>query len=108
MWGFRVEPAVLEREATAQLERALELADVANRVRGLVGRTGEPVAPAFDTALDRFVDIWSWTVDRMVDTTDGIGHSIRTAAYRYTTMDIVFAGALDAIFLGTDHFFGDR
>ena len=103
MSGIRVEPAVLEREAAAQLHRALELANAANALRTLQGTTGPAVTAELDSALARFVDVWSWTVDRMVDTTDWIGHAVHTSAYRYTAMDRATAGALDALFLTPDY-----
>lgn len=109
MPGFRVEPAVLEREGAAQLDRAQELGNAANRLRGLAESTGESVTEELDVALNRFVDVWSWTVDRMVDTTDGIGNAVRTSAYTYTWTDIALgtvvggSGIMDALFLTPDY-----
>jgi hypothetical protein len=98
MAELRVEPAVLDQEAARQLDRALQLADVANVLRSFRGTTGETVTPELDAAIDRFVDVWSWTADQMVDTTDGIGTSIRTAAYRYTDTDRAIGTALGVLF----------
>jgi Excreted virulence factor EspC, type VII ESX diderm len=98
MSELRVEPDVLHQEAARQLDRALQLADVANMLRSFGSTTGETVSTEFDAAIDRFVDVWSWTLDRMVDTTDGIGHSIRTGAYRYTDTDRAIGTALGALF----------
>jgi hypothetical protein len=98
MAELRVEPAVLQQVGGEQIARAQELANVANKLRGLAAVAGQPVTPEFDAAFDRYAEVLSYVVDRMVETTDGIGHSIQVAAYRYTEADIAAASSLHAVF----------